>query len=95
MSAAALALGAGEALGAAFALQEQNASGLGHAYAGGAGGTAGDAVSSSGGNGGATTFGSPAVLTAPGQSSGSIRKRYSRAFSSSTAGTSQSCGSVG
>ena len=32
----ALALGAGQAFGAAFALQEQNASGLGHAYAGGA-----------------------------------------------------------
>ena len=31
-----LALGAGHAFGAAFALQEQNASGLGHAYAGGA-----------------------------------------------------------
>jgi len=31
-----LALGAGQAYGAAFALQEQNASGLGHAYAGGA-----------------------------------------------------------
>ncbi len=31
-----LALGAGHALGSAFALQEQNASGLGHAYAGGA-----------------------------------------------------------
>ena len=33
---AVLALGAGHAFGAAFALQEQNASGLGHAYAGGA-----------------------------------------------------------
>jgi long-chain fatty acid transport protein len=32
----AFASGAGQALGAAFALQEQNASGLGHAYAGGA-----------------------------------------------------------
>src|SRR5207248_11442324 len=32
----ALSLSAGHALGAAFALQEQNASGLGHAYAGGA-----------------------------------------------------------
>ena len=31
-----LSLSAGHALGAAFALQEQNASGLGHAYAGGA-----------------------------------------------------------
>src|SRR5262249_6916005 len=36
LSGAALALGAGHALGAAFALQEQNASGRGHAYAGGA-----------------------------------------------------------
>ena len=36
LSAAALGLGAGQAWGAAFALQEQNASGLGHAYAGGA-----------------------------------------------------------
>src|SRR6266568_6548148 len=32
----ALALTAGQAFGSAFALQEQNASGLGHAYAGGA-----------------------------------------------------------
>ena len=32
----ACAFGAGEAFGAAFALAEQNASGLGHAYAGGA-----------------------------------------------------------
>src|SRR6266700_2862421 len=32
----ALAVAAGQAFGAAFALQEQNASGLGHAYAGGA-----------------------------------------------------------
>jgi long-chain fatty acid transport protein len=32
----ALALGAGQAFGSAFALQTQNASGLGHAYAGGA-----------------------------------------------------------
>src|SRR5438045_9506828 len=31
-----LSLSAGHAFGAAFALQEQNASGLGHAYAGGA-----------------------------------------------------------
>src|SRR4051794_5971642 len=31
-----LAITAGHALGSAFALQEQNASGLGHAYAGGA-----------------------------------------------------------
>ena len=31
-----LSLAAGQALGSAFALQEQNASGLGHAYAGGA-----------------------------------------------------------
>src|SRR5437660_12356761 len=31
-----LSLSAGQALGSAFALQEQNASGLGHAYAGGA-----------------------------------------------------------
>ena len=31
-----LSLAAGQALGAGFALQEQNASGLGHAYAGGA-----------------------------------------------------------
>jgi long-chain fatty acid transport protein len=36
VSAAVLALGAGSAYGAGFALQEQNASGLGHAYAGGA-----------------------------------------------------------
>jgi long-chain fatty acid transport protein len=36
MGAAVLSLSAGHALGAAFALQEQNASGLGHAYAGGA-----------------------------------------------------------
>jgi long-chain fatty acid transport protein len=36
IGAAALALAAGQALGAAFALHEQNASGLGHAYAGGA-----------------------------------------------------------
>jgi long-chain fatty acid transport protein len=36
VGAAALSLSAGHALGAAFALQEQNASGLGHAYAGGA-----------------------------------------------------------
>src|SRR4029077_18266693 len=35
-SASVLALGAGSAYGAGFALQEQNASGLGHAYAGGA-----------------------------------------------------------
>src|SRR5439155_19582140 len=34
--AAVLSLSAGQALGSAFALQEQNASGLGHAYAGGA-----------------------------------------------------------
>ncbi len=33
---AAMALGAGQAFGAAFGLQTQNASGLGHAYAGGA-----------------------------------------------------------
>ena len=31
-----LSLATGHALGSAFALQEQNASGLGHAYAGGA-----------------------------------------------------------
>src|SRR3954447_13992078 len=31
-----LAIAAGQALGSGFALQEQNASGLGHAYAGGA-----------------------------------------------------------
>jgi long-chain fatty acid transport protein len=36
VGAALLSLSAGQALGAAFALQEQNASGLGHAYAGGA-----------------------------------------------------------
>src|SRR5260221_5726630 len=36
VAAALLSLSAGHALGAAFALQEQNASGLGHAYAGGA-----------------------------------------------------------
>ena len=36
VGAALLSLSAGHALGAAFALQEQNASGLGHAYAGGA-----------------------------------------------------------
>jgi long-chain fatty acid transport protein len=36
MGAAVLSLSAGQALGAGFALQEQNASGLGHAYAGGA-----------------------------------------------------------
>jgi long-chain fatty acid transport protein len=36
VGAASLSLSAGHALGAAFALQEQNASGLGHAYAGGA-----------------------------------------------------------
>ena len=36
VGAAVLSLSAGQALGAAFALQEQNASGLGHAYAGGA-----------------------------------------------------------
>src|SRR5438034_1172049 len=36
IGAALLSLSAGHALGAAFALQEQNASGLGHAYAGGA-----------------------------------------------------------
>jgi long-chain fatty acid transport protein len=36
VGAALLSLAAGHALGAAFALQEQNASGLGHAYAGGA-----------------------------------------------------------
>jgi len=36
LSAALLATTAGQALGSAFALQEQNASGLGHAYAGGA-----------------------------------------------------------
>src|SRR5438105_14185065 len=36
VGAAVLSLSAGHALGAAFALQEQNASGLGHAYAGGA-----------------------------------------------------------
>jgi long-chain fatty acid transport protein len=36
IGAAVLALGTGQAWGAAFALQEQNASGLGHAYAGGA-----------------------------------------------------------
>jgi len=36
VAAVALALGAGQAFGAAFGLQTQNASGLGHAYAGGA-----------------------------------------------------------
>src|SRR6266851_3929863 len=36
VGAAVLSLSAGQALGSAFALQEQNASGLGHAYAGGA-----------------------------------------------------------
>jgi len=36
VGAALLSLSAGHALGSAFALQEQNASGLGHAYAGGA-----------------------------------------------------------
>src|SRR5215470_20446223 len=36
VGAALLSLAAGEAMGAGFALQEQNASGLGHAYAGGA-----------------------------------------------------------
>ena len=36
VGAALLSLSAGHALGAGFALQEQNASGLGHAYAGGA-----------------------------------------------------------
>ncbi|HZI85047.1 MAG TPA: outer membrane protein transport protein [Casimicrobiaceae bacterium] len=36
VGAALLSAAAGQALGAAFALQEQNASGLGHAYAGGA-----------------------------------------------------------
>src|SRR6266446_3058338 len=36
VGAAVLAVAAGHALGSAFALQEQNASGLGHAYAGGA-----------------------------------------------------------
>jgi long-chain fatty acid transport protein len=36
VSVAVLGLGAGSAYGAGFALQEQNASGLGHAYAGGA-----------------------------------------------------------
>ena len=36
VGAALLSLAAGHALGSAFALQEQNASGLGHAYAGGA-----------------------------------------------------------
>src|SRR5207244_7529715 len=36
LTAALMALSAGGAYGAAFALQEQNASGLGHAYAGGA-----------------------------------------------------------
>jgi long-chain fatty acid transport protein len=36
VAALAAALGAGQAFGSAFALQEQNASGLGHAYAGGA-----------------------------------------------------------
>src|SRR5436309_10356907 len=36
VGAAVLSLAANQALGAAFALQEQNASGLGHAYAGGA-----------------------------------------------------------
>ena len=36
LGAALLSLSAGQALGSAFALQEQNASGLGHAYAGGA-----------------------------------------------------------
>jgi long-chain fatty acid transport protein len=36
MGAAVLSLSAGQALGAAFGLQTQNASGLGHAYAGGA-----------------------------------------------------------
>ena len=36
VGAALLSLSAGQVLGAAFALQEQNASGLGHAYAGGA-----------------------------------------------------------
>src|SRR6266704_1551551 len=36
MAAALMSVAANQALGAAFALQEQNASGLGHAYAGGA-----------------------------------------------------------
>jgi long-chain fatty acid transport protein len=36
MAGAAMSLAAGQAFGSAFALQEQNASGLGHAYAGGA-----------------------------------------------------------
>ena len=36
VGAALLSLSAGSAFGSAFALQEQNASGLGHAYAGGA-----------------------------------------------------------
>src|SRR5947209_18315761 len=36
VGAAVLSLSAGQALGSAFARQEQNASGLGHAYAGGA-----------------------------------------------------------
>jgi long-chain fatty acid transport protein len=36
MAGAAMSLAAGQAYGSAFALQEQNASGLGHAYAGGA-----------------------------------------------------------
>ena len=36
VGAALLSVSAGHALGAGFALQEQNASGLGHAYAGGA-----------------------------------------------------------
>jgi len=36
VTAACLAGAAGQAYGSAFALQEQNASGLGHAYAGGA-----------------------------------------------------------
>src|SRR5436309_13826816 len=36
VGAAVLSLAASQALGSAFALQEQNASGLGHAYAGGA-----------------------------------------------------------
>lgn len=62
VSGLALALGAGQALGAAFALQEQSVSGLGNAYAGGAA-AAEDASTVWSNPAGMSRFGSTQIVT--------------------------------